>query len=351
MGDMLTLIEQAEKTFDRTRRSRPPAKLTGEGGDFTLDDFLEQMQAGPQAGLAVEDHGDAARDGAVPRPARELRRARDRPDPGDHPVDDPGGAGQRRRSSTARAAPASRGAPGRPGLRRQPARRPVLRGPQDDDVPSPAAAACPVCPACPGCPAPASAPQQGQGQEGQGQARLGQPRQGAPSRRRPAPRRRRPSVRRQPVRHCPGARPMDYEKAAALSTCPRTSRSTSSSRVGSEGRPSRWSLTATRLALRLVPPGGARRRWTRATAELWGMSPAEQLRHTRGAHSRPGAPSSRHITRPQDRGGRHEEAAPVPVRLARRLETQYSSDGTGRFLRCRRCRKESELMQHPRVVA
>ncbi|WP_372734936.1 signal recognition particle protein [Nocardioides sp.] len=44
MGDMLTLIEQAEKTFDAEQTAKAAAKLTGQGGEFTLDDFLEQMQ-------------------------------------------------------------------------------------------------------------------------------------------------------------------------------------------------------------------------------------------------------------------------------------------------------------------
>ena len=43
MGDMLTLIEQAEKTFDQEEALKAAEKLTG-GGDFTLDDFLVQMQ-------------------------------------------------------------------------------------------------------------------------------------------------------------------------------------------------------------------------------------------------------------------------------------------------------------------
>ena len=43
MGDMLTLIEQAEKTFDQEQAAKAAGKLLG-GGDFTLDDFLEQMQ-------------------------------------------------------------------------------------------------------------------------------------------------------------------------------------------------------------------------------------------------------------------------------------------------------------------
>jgi signal recognition particle subunit SRP54 len=44
MGDMLTLIEQAEKTFDAEESAKAAAKLTGQGGDFGLADFLKQMQ-------------------------------------------------------------------------------------------------------------------------------------------------------------------------------------------------------------------------------------------------------------------------------------------------------------------
>ena len=44
MGDMLTLIEQAEKTFDQEQALKAAQKLSGQGGEFTLDDFLEQMQ-------------------------------------------------------------------------------------------------------------------------------------------------------------------------------------------------------------------------------------------------------------------------------------------------------------------
>jgi signal recognition particle subunit SRP54 len=44
MGDMLTLIEQAEKTFDSEQAAKAAGKLMGQGGEFTLDDFLEQMQ-------------------------------------------------------------------------------------------------------------------------------------------------------------------------------------------------------------------------------------------------------------------------------------------------------------------
>ena len=42
MGDLLTLIEQAEKAFDAEQAAKAAAKL--QEGEFTLDDFLEQMQ-------------------------------------------------------------------------------------------------------------------------------------------------------------------------------------------------------------------------------------------------------------------------------------------------------------------
>ena len=44
MGDMLTLIEQAEKTFDAEQSAQAAAKLAGHGGEFGLADFLQQMQ-------------------------------------------------------------------------------------------------------------------------------------------------------------------------------------------------------------------------------------------------------------------------------------------------------------------
>ncbi|GAA4733615.1 signal recognition particle protein [Isoptericola chiayiensis] len=43
MGDVLTLIEQAEKAFDADEAERMAAKVAG-GEDFTLSDFLVQMQ-------------------------------------------------------------------------------------------------------------------------------------------------------------------------------------------------------------------------------------------------------------------------------------------------------------------
>ena len=46
MGDMLTLIEQAEKTFDEEQSRKAAAKISSKGGSqFGLGDFLEQMKA------------------------------------------------------------------------------------------------------------------------------------------------------------------------------------------------------------------------------------------------------------------------------------------------------------------
>src|ERR671920_2286355 len=44
MGGMLTLIEKAERTFDAEQSAKAAAKLTGQGGEFGLADFLQQMQ-------------------------------------------------------------------------------------------------------------------------------------------------------------------------------------------------------------------------------------------------------------------------------------------------------------------
>jgi signal recognition particle subunit SRP54 len=44
MGDVLTLIEQAEQAFEEEQKERMAAKLVGQQ-DFTLDDFLEQLLA------------------------------------------------------------------------------------------------------------------------------------------------------------------------------------------------------------------------------------------------------------------------------------------------------------------
>jgi signal recognition particle subunit SRP54 len=44
MGDVVTLIEQAERAFDAEQAERMARKVS-EGEDFTLEDFLDQMQS------------------------------------------------------------------------------------------------------------------------------------------------------------------------------------------------------------------------------------------------------------------------------------------------------------------
>jgi signal recognition particle subunit SRP54 len=43
MGDVLTLIEQAERTFEAEETARMAEKMLGGPGELTLEDFLEQM--------------------------------------------------------------------------------------------------------------------------------------------------------------------------------------------------------------------------------------------------------------------------------------------------------------------
>lgn len=67
MGDMLTLIEQAEKAFEADQAEQAAARLME--GEFTLDDFLDQMQAikkmGPLKGII----------GMMPGMPKELKNA------------------------------------------------------------------------------------------------------------------------------------------------------------------------------------------------------------------------------------------------------------------------------------
>ena len=68
MGDMLTLIEQAEEAFEKEQAEEAASKLLE--GQFTLDDFLEQMQQlkkmGPLGGIL----------GMMPGMPKELKNAK-----------------------------------------------------------------------------------------------------------------------------------------------------------------------------------------------------------------------------------------------------------------------------------
>jgi len=50
MGDIMTLIEQAERTFDAEQTRKATQKLLRGKNEFTLDDFLSQMQQVRQLG-------------------------------------------------------------------------------------------------------------------------------------------------------------------------------------------------------------------------------------------------------------------------------------------------------------
>ena len=181
MGDMLTLIEQAEKTFDQEQAAKAAAKLQGQGGEFTLDDFLEQM-------LQVRKLGSMSKImGMLPG----MGQFRDQIDNFDEREIDRIQAIIRSMTPAERANPKmidgsrrsriAKGS-GRHGRRRQPARRPVLRGPQDDGVDGPGRrhARSPRR-ARHGDRQALQGPSGPAGQEGQGQARLRQPGQARPA--------------------------------------------------------------------------------------------------------------------------------------------------------------------------
>ncbi len=146
MGDVLTLIEQAEKAFDSKEAEKMAGKVMA-GEDFTLDDFLSPDAGPAQDGQPRQAARDAARDGRDPRPDRQPRREGDRPRPGDHPVDDPRRAG--RRQAAQRLAPdAHRPRLGRAGQRGQRPGRALRRGAEDD---APDALRAWGCRGCRGC--------------------------------------------------------------------------------------------------------------------------------------------------------------------------------------------------------
>ena len=89
MGDVLTLIEKAEESFDADVAQRAQEQLAK--GQFTLEDFLEQMRQvrkmGPIGNIMKMLPGHAQ--GAAQPGAR---RGRARAGRGDHLLDDPGRA-------------------------------------------------------------------------------------------------------------------------------------------------------------------------------------------------------------------------------------------------------------------
>ncbi len=101
MGDVLTLIEKAEQVYEKDQAEEAAARLME--GDFTLDDFLDQMQQlkkmGPLSSIV----------GMLPGMPKELKNTKIEDDRaqagrGHHPLDDVGASAGDLRSSTAAAA-------------------------------------------------------------------------------------------------------------------------------------------------------------------------------------------------------------------------------------------------------
>jgi len=109
-----------------------------------------------------------------------------------------------------------------------------------------------------------------------------------------------------------------------------------------EGRPAWWSMSITRTALRLVPPGAARERWQRElVAELYGLDRGQQARHTLGVVSRAAAlraaVTSRDRLVPEDvmtKGFR--------CRLGWHKWAHRYTDQHAHYLVCRRCHKQED---------
>ena len=70
MGDVLTLVERAQETFDQKQAEQMAEKLKKNA--FTLEDFLEQMQSAQEDGPHRLAAGDDPRAWAVP-PSRRSR--------------------------------------------------------------------------------------------------------------------------------------------------------------------------------------------------------------------------------------------------------------------------------------
>lgn len=123
MGDVLSLIEQAEQVFDAQQAEEAAAKIGA--GELTLED----SQDGPDRQPA----GHAARRGSDEGRVGRGRRQTTRSCPGHHSRHDAAGTG-RPQDHQCLAAAAHRQRLGRHGVRGQPAGRALLRSPQDDVV-------------------------------------------------------------------------------------------------------------------------------------------------------------------------------------------------------------------------
>ena len=104
MGDVLSLIEQAERTMDADVVAESAGRMMS--GTFTLDDFLAQLgQVRKMGSLGRPHEADARRHQGDAHRREQRRRRRARASRGDRALDDAPGAARPERSSTARGAP------------------------------------------------------------------------------------------------------------------------------------------------------------------------------------------------------------------------------------------------------
>ncbi len=130
LGDILTLIEQAQQAFDEEEAMKMAEKLATE--TFTLEDFLDQMQQLKKMGSMKKMLGMLPGMGQMKQQLEDFDEKRDRPHRGDHPVDDTGGAPQPQGAQRL-AATAHRARIGDDGHRRQRAGQPIRAGREDDE--------------------------------------------------------------------------------------------------------------------------------------------------------------------------------------------------------------------------
>ena len=106
MGDVLTLVEQAQQKFDQEEMAQQEARLRK--GEFTLDDFKKHARADEEARADEQDHGHDPRHGQHGRDAgRHRRRAGHAPLGRHHRLDDARRAPQPVEDRSTRAAAAA----------------------------------------------------------------------------------------------------------------------------------------------------------------------------------------------------------------------------------------------------
>lgn len=113
--------------------------------------------------------------------------------------------------------------------------------------------------------------------------------------------------------------------------------------ISAEGRPQWWSMTITRVALRLIPAGGTRDRWQQElVAELYGLSRPEQARHTWGVVVSAPALRAAVATTSASIAPEAVMRKPLRCRVGWHKWAQRYTDQHLQYLECGRCRKQTD---------